>query len=305
MPLPPWITDLRSLDLLLSVAELGSVGRAAAEHHISQPSASERLNRLERQLGVELLIRTTQGSRLTPAGEAVATWAREVVSAAHAMADGVGSLRTGGVPRLAVVASLTVAEYLLPGWLLDLRRRHADATISAGVANSHDVCDAVRAGRVDLGFIESPDLPPDLHCLTVGVDRLALVTRSGDVPPTGLTVRELTRLPLLVREPGSGTRETFLRALSDALGEPPELPDATELGSTATILATARAGGGIGVISARAAASAVRSGELSELAVDGLELDRPLSAVWRGRRPPPLAAELIGIAQGTVQAAPS
>lgn len=297
MPLPSWVTDLRSLDLLLSVAELGSVGRAAAEHRISQPSASERLARLERQLGVELLIRTTRGSRLTPAGEAVVAWAREVVGAAQAMADGVASLRTGDAGRLGVAASLTVAEYLLPGWLLALRRHHAESAISATVANSSDVCDAVRAGRADLGFVETPDVPHDLHSRHVGTDRLVLVAQPGPRAAQRLTPRDLVDLPLLIREPGSGTRETFLRSLAHALGEVPELRAAIDLGSTAVILATARAGGGVGVISARAAAAPLRSGELVELAVDGLDLDRPLTAVWRGARPSPLAAELVAIAR--------
>jgi DNA-binding transcriptional LysR family regulator len=296
VPLPSWITDLRSLDLLLSVAELGSVGRAAAEHRISQPSASERLARLERQLGVELLIRTTRGSRLTPAGEAVVAWARDVVGAAHAMADGVASLRTGDAGRLSVAASLTVAEYLLPGWLLALRRHHADSAISATVANSSDVCDAVRAGRADLGFVETPDVPHDLHHQQVGTDRLVLVAQPAS-PARRLTPRDLVELPLLIREPGSGTRETFLRSLNHALGDVPDLPHATDLGSTAVILATARAGGGIGVISARAAAAALRAGDLVELAADDLDLDRPLTAVWRGGRPSPLAAELVAIAR--------
>jgi DNA-binding transcriptional LysR family regulator len=70
----------------------------------------------------------------------------------------------------------------------------------------------------------------------------------------------------------------------------PSLPHATSLGSTTTILATARAGGGIGVVSARAAAE---KGELVELRVPGLDLRRPLHAVWLGRAPSPLAEDLM------------
>jgi DNA-binding transcriptional LysR family regulator len=69
--LPTWTPDLPALDLLLSVAELGSVGKAAAAHGISQPSASARLSRLERQLGVAVLVRGSHGSTLSPAGQAV------------------------------------------------------------------------------------------------------------------------------------------------------------------------------------------------------------------------------------------
>ena len=300
MPLPPWMADLPTLDLLVSVAELGSVGRAARAHLISQPSASARLGRLERQFGIELLVRTRRGTTLTPAGEAVVAWAHGVVDAAGALADGVGSLRVGQQARLRVAASLTIAEYLLPRWLLLLRRRHPDLEISASVANSAEVCAVVRAGRADLGFVETPDLPSDLSRREVGGDRLALVVAAryplAARAHGGLTARDLTDQPLLLREVGSGTRTTFLDALRAALGRAPALPHATELGSTATILATVRAGGGVGVVSARAAAGQLRTGELVELRVDELDLHRRLHGLWQGRRPGLLAAELLTIA---------
>lgn len=296
MPLPPWTPDLPALDLLLSVAELGSVGRAAAAHRVSQPSASARLSRLERQLGVALLVRTSRGSRLTPAGEAVVAWARDVVDAAGRLTDGVQTLRAARTARLRVAASLTVAEYLLPAWLLTLRRGTPDLEVAASVANSHEVCAQVRAGSADLGFVEAPAVPSGLSSAQVGTDRLAFVVATG-YPlarrKQPLRPRDLLDLPLLLREPGSGTRDTLLDALGRSVGRVPELPHAVELGSTTTILATARAGGGVGVVSARAVAG---DATLVEVPVRGLDLVRPLTAVWLGKRPSGPAAELIRLA---------
>ncbi|NUO59145.1 MAG: LysR family transcriptional regulator [Hamadaea sp.] len=303
MPLPPWISDLPALDLLISVAETGSVGRAAQVHGITQPSASARLAKLERRLGVPLLVRSRRGSLLTPAGEAVVAWSHGVVDAAQALADGVLTLRADRQARLRVSASLTVAEHLVPAWLLSLRRRHPGLDISAAVANSNGVIEAVRSGSVDLGFVESPDVPADLSSRVVGDDRLSLVVAAGYPLAAhawrALRPTDLADQPLLLREPGSGTRDTFLRALEHALGFAPRLPHVISLGSTTTILATVRAGGGIGVISSRAAAAAVASGELVELTVEGMPLVRPLNALWLGRTPTPLAAELLTIAAAT------
>ncbi len=303
-PLPPGTPDLAALDLLLSVAELGSLGRAATAHGISQPSASSRLSRLERQLGVPLLVRGTRGSALTPAGEAVAAWARPVTEAARTLTDGVQTLRSDQHARLRLAASLTVAEYLMPAWLLTLRRSHPGLDIAASVANSHDVCHRVVEGQVDIGFIEAPTVPPGLSSQQIGTDRLVLVV-APSYPlaaraRTGLRCAELPDLPLLLREPGSGTRDTFLHALTQALGTgPPALPHATELGSTTTILATARAGGGVGVLSEHAAASELTAGHLIAVPVPGLDLRRPLRAIWPGRRPTNLAHELMLIARRT------
>jgi DNA-binding transcriptional LysR family regulator len=300
VPLPTWIPDLESLDLLLSVAELGSVGKAAHAHGISQPAASTRLHRLERQVGLGLLTRTTTGSTLTPVGHAFVTWAREVVFAAASLADNVTALRQSRTAKLRVAASLTVAEYLLPQWLLRLRRDHPALDVSAVVANSHDVCERVRGGQVDLGFVETPGVPGDLSHRQVGTDQLAFVA-APDYPAarrrTPLPPGDLTTQPVLLREIGSGTRETFLEALANALGSSTVvLPHAIELGSTATILATARAGGGIGVVSARAARVDVSTGALAEVTVAGLTPTRPLNAVWVGAGPSPSAALLIDMA---------
>jgi DNA-binding transcriptional LysR family regulator len=297
--LPPWTPDLPTLDLLVSVAELGSLGRAAAAHGISQPSASLRLSRLERRLGIAVLVRTSRGSQLTPAGQAVVAWARKVIATATALTDGITALQQDRAARMRVAASLTIAEYLLPTWLLRLRRRNPGAEVAVSVANSHDVCARIRSGEADLGLIETPTLPTDLTATPIGSDRLVLVV-SPDYPlaakaTSALPATDIPELPLLIRETGSGTRDTFFTALRAALPgtSPPPLPYASELGSTTTILATARAGGGVGVVSTLAAASDLAAGALVEIPVSQLPLDRTLHAVWLGEHPTLLAIDLI------------
>jgi len=245
-------------------------------------------------------VRRTTGSTLTPAGEAVVAWATDVVAAARTLTDGIVALQAGREARLRVAASLTVAEYLMPPWLLALRRRHPDLDVAAIVENSREVAEHVRTGQADLGFVESPEVPADVTGQYVGTDRLALVVspqhrlaRAGD-----LSIADLPELPLLLREPGSGTRDTFLTALAAGLGlpEPPPIPHAAALGSTTTLIATARAGGGVAVLSARAVAADIATGTLVELEISHFLAERPLTAIWMGRAPTSLSRELIGIA---------
>ena len=302
MPLSPRTPDLDALDLLLSVAESSSIGRAALAHGISQPSASAKLARLERTLGVALLARSPRGTSLTPAGEAVAAWARTVVDAAQSLTDAVGVLRQQRRARLRVAASLTVAEYLLPGWLLILRRRHPDLNIAVTVENSRKVTELVRAGRVDIGFVETPLAPSDLRSEVVGTDELALVVAPGYPLAASRRIRPIDLLehPLLLRERGSGTRVTFVDALTTALRRSvDELPTATELGSTTMIVTAARSGGGIGVVSERAVADDVAEGTLARLTVPGLALHRALRAVWMDARPSAPALELLTLARSS------
>lgn len=288
--------DLEALDLLVAVAETGSLGQAAARQGISQPSASSRMRTLERRLGVRLLVRSTSGSRLTAAGYVVTDWARAVLAQAHALVEGAAVLRAQQQERLRVSASLTVAELLVPGWLVALRAAHPEVHVELHVANSTQVIDRLRVGEADLGFIEGRTAPKDLHSRAVGRDRLALVVVPGH--PWARRRRpvqraELASTPLLVREKGSGTRETFEAAIGRNLVEP-----AIELGSIAALRSAALAGGAPAVLSGLAVADDLAAGRLVEVAVD-LDLSRILRAVWpRGRELPEPALHLLAAARG-------
>src|SRR4051812_7615145 len=130
------VADLAGFDLLLAVARTGSIGRAAAEHNISQPTASARLAHLESRVGVALLARSPRGTTLTADGALVADWARDAIAAAHALDAGIGALRGARRGRLAVYASMTVAEYALPMWLVAFGAAAPGTAVSLRAGNS-------------------------------------------------------------------------------------------------------------------------------------------------------------------------
>ena len=286
MSLPARVSDLMPFDLLLSVARLGSLGLAAAEHGISQPAASTRIRRLERQLGVPLIERSPRGSHLTRDGELVAGWAQAAVDAAAALDAGVTSLRAHSDAVLRVAASMTVAEYLLPGWLTVLRARDPQTAVALTAGNSAEVAVAVLDGRADVGFVEGPDQPPGLASQQVSADRLTVVVAPGhrwDRRRSGITAAELAVTPLVVREPGSGTRRYFEQALS-AHGDRDRVPPVAVLSSTTAIKSAVAAGIGPAVLSSLAVAPELAAGTLRAVKVTDLDLSRRLLAVWAAGR---------------------
>src|SRR5215468_1466336 len=110
----PQLPDLESLSLLVSIADRGSIGAAAAAAGISQPSASKRIRGLEHRLGVALLERGPQGSQLTERGRPVVDWARAVVESAQALVVGAQALRADAAAEVSAAASQTIAEYVVP-----------------------------------------------------------------------------------------------------------------------------------------------------------------------------------------------
>jgi len=287
MALPSRVSDLVSIELLLTVARLGSLGRAAAEHGMSQPAASARIRQLEAQVGLPLIERSPRGSRLTPEGALVAGWAQPAVDAAAALDAGIAALRARQESRLRVAASLTVAEYLLPGWLTALPSVSHGAAVALTAVNSAEVAAAVRSGAADIGFIEGPDVPAGLSTAVVGRDTLT-VTVAPHHPwcrrRAGITAREVADAPLVAREAASGTRRFLELAMRQQFGL--ELaPPLAELSSTTAIKAAVAAGVGPAVLSSLAVAGDLAAGTVCAVHVRGLDLSRTLRAIWpAGRR---------------------
>lgn len=297
----PQIDDLL---VLIQTAESGSLSAAARELGLAQPNASRALRRLERRLGVRLFTRGARGSVPTSAGALVIDWAREVIEANRQLLLATAALSQPASAPLRVAASQTIAEELLPGWLTALRRAQPDVEISLAVANSTEVGRLVGDGV--LGFIESPELPGTLSAgassRTVAADRLVVVVSPDHEwarRTRPVSFAEFIATPLVVRELGSGTRVSLEQAVA---GRGQLAAPALELASNAAVRVAVAAGAGPAALSELAVRSAVSSGVLRAVMVDGLEIERPLRAVWTGE-PSPAMTRLIELAEQTVRAA--
>ncbi|WP_432175562.1 LysR family transcriptional regulator [Streptomyces sp. Tue6028] len=287
------VPELGALELLLAVARLGSLGRAARELGITQPAASSRIRSMERQLGVALVDRSPRGSRLTDEGALVTDWARRVVEAAEAFDAGAQALRDRRDSRLRVAASMTIAEYLLPGWLIALRAQRPDTAVSLLAGNSAAVAERLLAGEADLGFVEGLSVPVGLDSVVVARDRLIVVTAPGHPwarRRAPLSAGELAATPLILREEGSGTRQVLDAALG-GLARP-----LIELSSTTAVKASAVSGAGPAVLSELALGEELSARRLVTVELAGVRLDRALRAVWpTGHRPTGPARDLLAL----------
>ena len=291
--------ELAAFEVLLAIAKTGSLGAAGRELGLTQQAVSARLASIEAHTGVRLAVRTTRGSQLTPAGVVVAEWADRLLDVAHHVDAGLASLRTESRKRVKVVASLTIAEQLMPRWLVSLQ---ATAAGRGGTApevvltatNSDHAIAAVRDGGADLGFIETPGLPRGLRSRVVAHDELVVIVRPDHKwtrRSRALSASELSQTPLVCREPGSGTRDSLTAALRRALGDAtPQPSPALELSSAAAVRAAVLAGAGPAVMSRLAVADDLAIGRLRAVAVPELNLQRALRAIWVGQRTPPAGA---------------
>ncbi|MEV0811271.1 LysR family transcriptional regulator [Micromonospora sp. NPDC050200] len=296
------LPDLESLRLLVHVAELGSLGKAAQAMGMTQPSASNRLAALERRVQVPLVVRTPRGSMLTDDGRVVVSWALRLLAAADEFHGSLTALRAARAAQLHVAASMTVAEALLPRWLHILRQRELDVRVGLTVTNSTEVARLLLVdGRIDLGFVEGPTIPDGLDHRIVGHDELIVVVaphHPWSRRRRPLQAAELAGTRLVVREAGSGTRETLELALRGLDPLPPHLA----LGSNAAVKGAAIAGTAPAVLSRHAVEADLTTGQLVAVPVADLSLHRILRAVWpRGRRLTGSATALLQAVDASAQ----
>lgn len=280
MPLSNRVPELAALDVLVAVGRLGSMGAAGREHGLSQQAVSARVRSAERQLGLRVFDRGAGGVQPTAEGALILEWASAILDSAEEMASGVAALRGERDANLTVAASMTIAEYLVPGWTVAMRRKYPNVVTSVRLLNSTDVAAQVRAGDADLGFVEGPTAPDGLRAVEVAHDELVVIVPPGHkwIARAPIDPSELAATPLIQREPGSGTRTTLEHAV------PGCVDPLLELTSCTAVKAAVVAGNAPAVVSSLAVEADLHDGRLASVPVQGLRMPRRLLAVWDGSR---------------------
>lgn len=239
---------LRQLRMLLALADHGTVTAAARAEGVTQPALSMSIRALERRFGVPLVRRAGRRLLLTAAAQTAVDYARRIARLAEEAEAAVGELAGLRRGTLTIGASTVPGTYLLPRLLGRFHTRHPEITLGLRIGDTREVADWVRRGVVDLGVIGETREAPGLTVAPFRRDELVVVAPATHALVTRRTLdaAALAATPLILREPGSSTRETLERALA-AAGHAPTVQ--FELGSTEAILQAVAAGLGASVVS--------------------------------------------------------
>ena len=272
---------VHQLRLLAAVIDSGGFTRAAAALDLSQPAVSHQLRALAGAIGTPVVEVIGRRVRLTQAGELLYDHAKRILAEFDAAGSGLDELRGLKRGRLRVAGDTTVGIYVLPDLLGAFRQAHPSIEVQLAVDNRQGVYRRLVAGEVD--FVVSGRRWDDPSIALVVRPFLAnelIAIASVHHPLAGresVTLAELAAQPFIVREPGSGTRETADEALRAAgLSVRPVM----ELASNGAIKRAVARDLGVSILSRYATALEIQIGHLAELSVESFPLRRQWHLVY-------------------------
>jgi DNA-binding transcriptional LysR family regulator len=276
---------LRQLQVFLAVAREKNFKRAAESINSSQPTMSEHIAGLERELGKKVFMRQRGGPvTLSEAGRVLERYAASAVLAVEDARQAVQGLDGLSHGSLELGASTTPGIYVMPGTIASFRRSHPGVELKLQIANSRVIEDRVKARELDLGVVGGHAVGPGEECLAAGLaDELFLIVPPGHAwaKRRSIAPEALAREPLLMREEGSATRSVTERALQ---GAGIRFQAAMELDHTEAIKQAVMAGLGVAFISVYAVRGEVASGQLHALRLRGIRVQRHFHVIHHEAR---------------------
>ena len=271
MPLSKNAT-FRQLATFHTVARLNSVSLAADELHLTQPAVSIQIGILEESAGTPLLMRTGRGIRPTAAGELLAKYAGRILELGREAGEEMATLR-GVFSGTLRVGAVTTAEYLLPPLLVAFANDNPKIKFNLQVGNRDEIVRMLAGHEIDLAIMGRP--PAELKTTSLVFAKHPMGFLAAPNHPLmshqGLSLSDLGKERILVRERGSGTRTTVERIFKDA---DLQLRIGSEMSSNEAIKQMCAAGFGVAFLSMHTCVLERQGGVLQLLPMPGNPIER-------------------------------
>jgi DNA-binding transcriptional LysR family regulator len=297
--------DPRKLQTFRLVVETGGISTAAKLLHLSQPAVTTQMRVLEEECGKSLLVRTHRGVVPTEWGLRLLDHAKRVQEALGDAEAALHDEQEEPEGELVLLASMTTAAYVLPTLLAAFRAVHGPVPFRLDVANTAQVIEWLVSGRAPLAMVEGHSRSPRVHLEKYLADELVPVTGTAAPWLHAVThAADLASVPLLLREPGSGSRVIVEEALTRLLGAKRVLRGMIQLGSNQSVKMAAMAGLGIAFLSRWSVSLEVAAGRLRILSIPDLRIPRTFSWATPTPRVRGLAARFLAWARRNPPAPP-
>ncbi len=271
------------LKVFCTVAETKSFSKASEIIHLTQPAVSLLVQAIEEIYETKLFDRASNTVTLTPAGEMLYKYAKEILNLYAAAEKNIGEI-TGFVKgSISLGASSTIGNYLLPGVIADFRKTHPKIKVHLLVGNTKRIVELLNAGNIDIGLVEGDVARQKMVVEKLIADELVLIVSPLHpwAKKKNISVVEIAKEPFIFREEGSGTRQVIEKYLGKYRITPQDMMTSLVLGSTEAIKESVEGTMGIAIVSRWAIRKEMRYGTLKPLSFKEEKMLREFSMIFQ------------------------
>lgn len=268
------MVDFR-LKVFQSVALNLSFTKASNELFITQPAISKHIKELESEYEVKLFNRTGNKISLTTAGEILLAYTDRIVSLHNEIKFELSQLNGNPEGALRIGASSTISQYVIPAALAKFNQRFPEIKLSLINGNTEAIEKRLLKNEIDIGIVEGKPSNADIRYSSFLNDELLVFTSAQNTSiPNSVTNDEFLKLPLVLRERGSGTLEIIEKNLQQGQISPKQLNVLLFLGSTEAIKSFIKTGNGVGIASRFAIEPELSNQIFRQINTSGLKFNR-------------------------------
>ncbi len=273
--------DDHKLKVFCTVAETKSFSKTSEIIHLTQPAVSLQIQAIEEIYETKLFDRSSSTVTLTPAGEVLYKYAKEIL-VLYASAEKVIGKLTGIVKgSITIGAGSNIGNYILPSVITDFRKTHLKTKIHLLVSNTKRVVELLNSGNIDIGLVEGDVVRQKMIVKKLISDELLLIVSPHHpwAKKKEVSVSDLTKESFIFREAGSGTRQMIEKFLARHRITPQDMKISIVLGSTEAIKDAVESGLGVSIISRWAARKESKYGTLRLLSLKEEKMVRDFSLI--------------------------
>ncbi len=278
--------DFKQLESFVTITKVKSFSKAAEKLFLTQPTISNHIHNLEKELGTSLFNRTNKNITLTNAGEILFKYAVSILNKRDHAFFSLNAYK-GRIEGVLEIASSSIPEqYYLTDIMCNFSQKYPDVKYSLMKYDTRKVIDKLNLGEIDFGIVGAKKEGSQLDYIDIMDDEIVLIAPNSNeyAQFKSLTLQNFTPAPLIMREEGSGTRTVVENALRQAGIGLNDLNIIAEIESSETIKKLVINGLGLSFISKKAIEAELEAGQLRILPVEELSISRKFYFVYHTKR---------------------
>ena len=276
--------DIHQLKVFASVFKNRSFSRASEELHLTQPTVSDHIKTLEEELECNLFDRL--GRTIIPTKEAEALYghAVEIIEKTNITKDIIGRFKKELSGELIVGASTIPGTYLMPSMMAAFQKKYPGVSFQIFIADSKEIGEKVSKHELLIGVVGTKVSNGHINHIPLVEDELIAVSSPSLIKKDVLTLKDLVKFPMVLREEGSGTRKELEKILEAKGITLEEIKIAGIFGSTDAIKQAVKAGLGFSVLSRLSVADELKYRLLREIKLSDVQMKRKFYIITHKKR---------------------